>query len=141
MPKPYTLESVNEQANEHFNALLERPYLLRLTAEEAEVSVSISRKLLEAALAVPVGETLKLDTVIDWDNASDAERQYLLGSLPFVVGCLGVLSMEFSHETAGVLPAAPVRQLLEGAETVEYEGVFLTASSVNIQYRRLYLAA
>lgn len=140
MPQPYTHEAVKQLADEHFQALLERPYLMRLTAEQAAASVAISRKTLDEALATRVGDQCLLSKVLDWPAASDFERQQLLGSLPFIIGCLGVLKMEFTHEKIGVLPPDVVRPLLETATSVVHQGICLTADTVHIHYRRLALA-
>lgn len=139
MAHPYTLEYVHKLAKEHFDALEERPYLMKLSQAEAAVSVAISRRLFDASVRLPVGELLQFSSVLDWSAADDTQRGYLLGTLPFLAGCLGLLDMEFFHETAGVLPIPIVRELLE-KKTIDYKDANLTEHNVVVQYRRLALA-
>lgn len=136
MAQPETPDEARSQAEHHFKLVLRSSLLFQLSEEQAAEQVRLSRLVVEAALQVPAGALIDFSGLMEREAATADGPRLLVRGMPFISGSLGLLDMEFAHETAGVIPPEKVRGLLAEPSGVEYQGVHLTPQNVFIQYRR-----
>lgn len=129
--------TLREKAEQHFAYRLEMAERLGSTPEAAQRDKDMGLRLLDEALALAPGEVLNLAR--HFDEALSREDNFAAAwrVLPYLCGALRLMELEFAHPELGVVPYAQVSQLLSGAETVEHQGMRLTAKDVFVQCRRL----
>jgi hypothetical protein len=133
-----TPESVRASAASHFAKVIEFAVNEDGVAAAREDEV-LGMRLVDAALAVPPGELFKLNEHLPAGLPGVEAFALAMRVLPFLMGALRLLEMEFAHPTVGVVPYALVTRLMND-ETLTHEGVELTAKNVFVQYRRRALS-
>jgi hypothetical protein len=129
-----TPESVRSSAASHFAKVIAFAVNEDAVAAARE-DEALGLRLVEAALAVPAGELFKLNEHLPANLPGVEAFALAMRVLPYLMGALRLLDMEFAHPTLGVVPYALVSRLMSG-ETLTHEGVELTAKNVFVQYRR-----
>jgi hypothetical protein len=131
-----TPESIREDAAKQFAWGIDFAFRLERDVAEPRADEELGMRLVDAALALPEGELFDWGAHLPADMPAEDKFHRGFRVLPFLAGPLHLLVMEFAHATAGVVSHDAVRALLAGAETVEFQGVELTAKTVVMQYRR-----
>lgn len=137
-----TAAGVRAEAAKHFQFLVEYPMSLpnERTPEQAVQMQGMGFAMVDAILAVPVGELFALHTWTQAQGYPESVQELAFDLVPYLTGSLRLLEMEFVHETLGVLPFSVVREVLLATESpFDYQGVALTTDTVMLQYRRLPL--
>lgn len=139
---------MNQHSTSHFpdiRAAAERQFefvqqnhdMLDLTQDDATEQVRLQRLLLDAILALPAGELLDFKAALPGIADDDRTKRLIIRGIPFLMGSLRLLDLEFYHPEIGVLPYDVVRGLINNQEEVPHQGIVLTAKNVTVQYRRL----
>jgi hypothetical protein len=134
-----TPEAVRQAAERHHAKLIEFAEQ-RGEGEEARSNRELAMRIIEAALALPAGAILNLSPLKPQGLSREDEFLKVWGVIPFMLGSLRLLDMEWFHETLGVVPHAIVSKLFKDVPSVTHEGVELTVKTVFVQLRRLPLA-
>lgn len=135
-----TPESIRAEAVDHFDWRINHAKRVSGDVVEAEEDRDLGLHLLDAALALPVGEALAWPALCPQDLPQDVKLSKAMRVIPYVTGYgLRILSTHFEHQTAGEVPNDAVSQLIDGAETYDYNGVTLTPQNVRMVFRRLAL--
>lgn len=133
-----TPKSVRESAARHFAAIIEMAEKSGQDVSTARAEEAMGMRIVDAALAIPAGDVLKLADHLPSDRPSDETFAEAMRVMPFICGAhLRLLDLEFMHDAVGVVPGKLVTELLNGTATeIPYEGVALTPQTVFLQYRR-----
>jgi hypothetical protein len=132
-----TPDSIREAAERHFSALVEYAEPQgKEVFDEARADKELGMRIVDAALALPAGELLNLNEVVGPEESGKSAFAKAMRVLPYLMGALRLLDMEFVNPSTGVVPYALVSRMFRGEETVVYEGLELTAKTVFVQYRR-----
>lgn len=134
-----TSESVRDAAAKHFAKLVEMAEQYASDVPAARADEELGMRIVDAALALPAGELLKLNDLVVGEPSGESAFAKAMNVLPYLMGSLRLLAMEFAHQTVGVVPYALVSRLFNGEAMVEHEGVELTSKNVFVQYRTLAL--
>ena len=136
-----TPETVREAAALHFASVIEMAELYGRDVAAARAEEVMGMRIVDAALATPAGDVLKLGDHLPADRPADETFAEAMRVMPFICGAhLRLLDMEFAHESVGVVPYAIVSKFINGTATeLVCEGVMLTPQNVFLQYRRLPL--
>ncbi|KWA83754.1 hypothetical protein WL29_20535 [Burkholderia ubonensis] len=133
-----TSETVREAAARHFASVIEMAERYGQDVAAARAEEVIGMRIVDAALATPAGDVLKLGDHLPADRPREETFAEAMRVMPFICGAhLRLLDMEFAHETLGVVPYTLVSKFMNGSATeMMHEGVKLTPQNVFLQYRR-----
>ncbi|MBU9200378.1 hypothetical protein KTD31_03295 [Burkholderia multivorans] len=130
-------DAIREKAEQHFSYRVDMAERLGGTPEAARREKDMGLRLLETALTLAPGEVLGLAGHFDDSLSREENFATAWNVLPYLCGALRLFELEFAHPELGVVPYEHVSQLLNGAQSVEYQGVTLTAKDVFVQCRRV----
>jgi hypothetical protein len=134
----HTPASIRETAERHHAQLIEFAEQ-RGDGEEARSNRELATRIIDAALALPAGALLDVGPLTPQGLSREDAFLKTMKVIPFMLGTLRLVEMEFAHETLGVVPYAIVCQLFKDVPSVTHEGLELTAKDIFLQYRRLPL--
>lgn len=134
-----TPDSIREEAAQQFAWGIDFASRRERDGAAAREDEELGMRLVDAALALADGELFDWGAHFPAEMPAEDKLAKSFRVLPFLCGALKLLELEFAHATAGVVPKSVVRDLMGHANTVEYQGIELTAKTVHLQYRRLPL--
>jgi hypothetical protein len=136
-----TPEFIRETAERHYATLIGFAEQRESCIEDARAHRDLGLRIIDAALALPAGELLQLHLLMPEGLSKEEAFQKAMKVLPFMMGTLQLLDMEWWHETLGTVPHAVVCRLFKDEPSVMHEGLELTARNVFLRFRRLPTAA
>jgi len=133
----HTPKIIREKAEQHHAQLIQFAEQRGSGLDAARSNKELALRIIDAALAQPAGAILDLTPLMPAGLSREDAFAKTMHVLPFLMGTLQLLDMEWWHETLGTVPHAVVCRLFKDESSVMHEGLELTARNVFLRFRRL----